>query len=196
MSDPLAYFLTMHTYGTWLHGRAPGSVDAEHCTFGTPFAPTNPEREADNAARLVHAPVTLDQAWRTAVQAAIVEVCAYREWTLLAVHVRTTHVHAVVAAAAKPEKVLNDFKAYATRRLRRQNLATTNLRVWSGHGSTRYLWKDEQLVAAVDYVVNGQGTALVPAPLCNFALRQSKPVADAPGSERAPSEPGASATGE
>jgi hypothetical protein len=95
---------------------------------------------------------------------AVVEVSAYRGWTLLALHVRTTHVHAVVAASATPEKVLNDLKAYATRRLRRERLTAADDRVWSGHGSTRYHWKDEQLAEAVDYVVNRQGAALEPYP--------------------------------
>jgi REP element-mobilizing transposase RayT len=168
MPDPLAYFLTWHTYGTWLPGHARGSVDEEHCQFGTPFAPANPERIAHSAAKLVHDPVTLDARRRAAVQAAVVEVCAYRGWTLVAVNVRTTHVHAVVAAPAAPEKVLSDFKAYGTRRLRRENLVAADLRVWSGHGSTRYLWKEEQVVAAVDYVLNRQGAALEPGPICNL----------------------------
>ncbi len=165
MSDPLAYFLTWHTYGTWLPGHAQGSVDKEHCQFGSSFAPPESERFARNAAALVHPPVSLDKSRRTAVQAAIIEVCAYRCWTLLALHVRTTHIHAVIAAPTTPEKVLNDFKAYATRRLRREKLATMELRVWSGHGSTRYIWKDEQLADVIDYVVNRQGTALEPLPI-------------------------------
>ena len=33
--DPLAYFLTFTTYGTWLHGREEGSVDRDNHVFGT-----------------------------------------------------------------------------------------------------------------------------------------------------------------
>jgi REP element-mobilizing transposase RayT len=184
MSDPLAYFLTWHTYGTWLPGHTAGSVNEAHCQFGTPFAPPDPKRLAHCAAELAHPPVALDAPRRTAVQAAIVEVCAYRGWTLLAVHVRTTHVHAVVSASPTPEKILNDFKAYATRRLRREKLAAPDLRIWSGHGSTRYVWKDEELAAVLDYVVNRQGVALEPLPITSTLPRP-------PGM----SEPGASATG-
>src|SRR4051812_23425748 len=104
MPDPVAYFLTWHTYGTWLTGRAPGSVDAEHREYGTPLVPADPDEVARNAARLVHPPVTFNPPCREAVQAALLEVCAYRKWALLALHVRTTHVHTVVAGAATPEK--------------------------------------------------------------------------------------------
>jgi REP element-mobilizing transposase RayT len=182
MSDPLAYFLTWHTYGSWLPGHSHGSVDEGHCEYGTPWAPADAGRLARSAAKLLHAPVLLDQPRRAAVQAAVVEVCAYRGWTLLALHVRTTHVHAVVAAPAAPEKLFNDFKAYATRRLRQENVATAELRVWSGHGSTRYLWKKEQVVEVVDYVVNRQGAALEPGPICNAPCqKQSESPQRRPG---------------
>ena len=165
MSEPLAYFLTWHTYGTWLPGHPRGSVDDEHRAYGTPFAPTDAERSAHSAASLVHEPVALDEPHRNAVQSAVVEVCTYRKWRLLALHVRTTHVHAVVSAPVPPEKVLNDFKAYATRRLRQEHLAASDARVWSTHGSTRYLWTNAQRAEVVAYVVERQGTPLNPAPI-------------------------------
>src|ERR1700676_3532539 len=42
-----------------------------------------------------------------------------RCWSLLAAHVRTNHVHVVVQAEVQPEKVMNDFKSYASRSLNR-----------------------------------------------------------------------------
>lgn len=86
---------------------------------------------------------------------AIREVCAYRGWTLLAVHVRASHVHLVVAAKERPGKVMGDVKAYASRALNRGERRAT--RRWTRHGSTRYLWKSEQVYAAVQYVVHEQG---------------------------------------
>jgi hypothetical protein len=34
MSEPLAYFLTFGTYGSWLHGDVRGSKDPRHNTLG------------------------------------------------------------------------------------------------------------------------------------------------------------------
>jgi REP element-mobilizing transposase RayT len=170
MSESLAYFLTWHTYGSWLHGHERGSVDEEHRVPGTPFAPSATERLAHSRARLVNEPIALDEAGRSAVQSAMVEVCAYRCWRLLALHVRTTHVHAIVAAEKPPEKVMNDFKAYGTRRLRREGLVKADTRVWSTHGSTRYLWDEARLIEVIDYVVNRQGAALCPAPINNWPI--------------------------
>jgi hypothetical protein len=43
--------------------------------------------------------------------------CHHRRWPLRAVHARTNHVHVVIWAQHAPERVMNDLKAWATRRL-------------------------------------------------------------------------------
>jgi len=56
---------------------------------------------------------------RKLVLAAIVEVCQFRGWRLIALHVRETHVHGVVQAEnATPGRVMGDWKAYGSRRLK------------------------------------------------------------------------------
>src|SRR5437660_12150245 len=115
---PLAYFITFTTYGVWLHGREIGSVDKEHNEPGTPFLPPDPIREAEMSNNLREPPYLLDEARRTVVLETIQEVTRYRRWRLLACHVRTNHVHLVVTAEAKPEKIMSDLKAYASRRLK------------------------------------------------------------------------------
>jgi REP element-mobilizing transposase RayT len=102
-------------------------------------------------------PYELDKERRSAVLAALQEVCSHRGWNLLAAHVRTNHVHAVVEAEAPPEKVMNDFKSYASRCLSRLNPEEGERKRWARHGSTRWLRKSEQVLAALRYVVDEQG---------------------------------------
>jgi REP element-mobilizing transposase RayT len=83
--------------------------------------------------------------------------CQFRGWWLSAAHVRSTHVHAVVATEEKPERVMGEFKAYASRALVRVGLETSARPKWATHGSTRWLWIEEDVRAAIDYVLNGQG---------------------------------------
>lgn len=66
------------------------------------------------------------------------------------------HVHTVVSAAMKPEPVLQAFQAYATKKLRRAGLLPQDIKPWTRHGSTPYLWKERHVERAIDYVVNGQ----------------------------------------
>ncbi len=105
-------------------------------------------------------PYTLDENRRECVLQAIREVCAHRDWTLLSAHVRMTHVHAIVVAEVQPEEILNDFKRYASRKLNQRDSDDRTRNRWSRHGSTLWLWKDEDVRHAIEYVVNGQGTPM------------------------------------
>lgn len=97
---------------------------------------------------------------RRIVEKAIRAVCRARGYTLIAINVRTNHVHLVVSNSGQPERMMDSFKAYATRALRAEGLIAPSFRPWSRHGSTKYLWTDDHIVEAVDYVVNGQGAEL------------------------------------
>ena len=154
---PLAYLITFRCYRTWLHGDERGSMDRKHNVYGSPRMAPNPRLEAADAMRLKDSPITLEAAQREVVEKAIREVCSHRPYFLRAINVRTNHVHAVVAAARKPEPVMDAFNAYATRNLRRAGLLSASIKPWVRHGSTRYLWKERHVEKAIDCVLYGQG---------------------------------------
>lgn len=155
----LAYLLTFSTYGTHLPGSEKGWVDGEHCVPGSPLQVSNATRETYWRSHLNEIPCILTARSRGMVLESMLSVCKYRQWIAHAIHVRSTHVHAVVAGEAKPERMLSDFKAYATRTLRSSAVAPRS-RYWAHHGSTRYLWNESSLKAAIEYVLNGQGARL------------------------------------
>ena len=115
----MVYLITFACYGCHLHGSESGSVDRQHNAPGTPILKVDFARAAAEAERMDQAPYHLDQISRDAVLEAIQEVCVHRGWSLLAAHVRSNHVHTVVEAEVPPERVMSDFKAYASRRLNR-----------------------------------------------------------------------------
>jgi REP element-mobilizing transposase RayT len=88
---------------------------------------------------------------------ALREVCLHHGWTLLAAHVRSNHVHVVTQAEVQPEKVMNDFKSYASRSLNRLGRDGSDRKRCARHGSTRWLWKDKDVQDAIRYVVEEQG---------------------------------------
>jgi REP element-mobilizing transposase RayT len=105
-------------------------------------------------------PVVFDAEHRAIIRRTIAKVCAHRNWDLLAVNVRTNHVHVVVAAEDTPELVMTSLKSWSTRRLVAAGVTQRGSPVWSRHGSTRYLWTERQVGDACVYVVEGQGAAL------------------------------------
>jgi len=157
---PAAHLITFAIYGHHFHGDVMGSVDRDHNIPGTSRLPANPNRLRSEQARARQESYTLDRKKRGLVLAAIREVCTHRNWMLRAAHVRSSHVHLVVSAEDAPERVMQDFKAYASRVLKRAGSGDANSKRWARHGSTRYLWNPEQVGAAIHYVVREQGESM------------------------------------
>jgi REP element-mobilizing transposase RayT len=154
---PHAYLLTFRTYGTWLHGDSRGSVQHQLARApGSPVLASNHRWRRYARETMTHEPALLSPDARRLVHLAIVEVCEHRAWNLLALNARTNHVHAVLGAGEPPARVMATFKAWSTRRLREGGAAQPDERVWSRHGSTRYLWSEDRVQRAVKYVKEWQ----------------------------------------
>ncbi len=156
-SECLAYFITFHAYGSWLHGTDRGSVDPKHNVPGTnccrPMKRTSDQNSSGLSTRLSRSTLRCGASLRKpSARLAITEAGAYMRFTCA-----PNHVHTVVTATDTPEKVMNDFKAYATRALVKAGLFAKNSNVWSRHGSTPYLWSEKAVADACLYVVEGQG---------------------------------------
>ena len=111
-----------------------------------------------------HPVYKLDGATAGLALSALREVCLFRGWELLAAHVRTTHVHAVVDRIDQPNRAIADLKAYISRAL---NQLEGPRRRWSREGSTRSLRSDSAVQSAVRYVADKQGE-----PMAVYVLRQ------------------------
>jgi REP element-mobilizing transposase RayT len=158
--EPIAYLITFRTYGTWLAGDQRGSIDKYHNKYGAQRAVASHIREQYQAARLKSPPFLLNAACRKLIESAIQEVCSFRGWSLIAISVRTNHVHAVVSGEAPSSRMLNDFKAYSTRRMREHGEWTFDHSPWVDKGSRRNLWTETHIGCARNYVLNGQGGPL------------------------------------
>jgi REP element-mobilizing transposase RayT len=153
----MRYFLTFSCYGTHLHGDESGSVDRDHNLPGSRLLEADPHRESAESRKMTQAPYLLGRDSRATVLEALRGVCSHRHWTLLAAHVRTNHVHVVIEAEVRPEKMMNDFKSYVSRALNRLEPDGSDRKRWARHGSTRWLWNDQDARHAVRYVVEEQG---------------------------------------
>jgi len=154
---PLAYFITFTCYGTWLHGEKSTAVDRFTNIPGTDFLSFNSKRLHLVKKRMPETPYFLDESRRKIVLQAIQEVCIHRQWVLLAAHVRSNHVHLVIHAITQPEQIMNTIKSYASRHLNKAKLDECRVRRWTHHGSTRYLWKETEVEATIQYAVYEQG---------------------------------------
>jgi REP element-mobilizing transposase RayT len=158
---PLAYFITFRTHGTWLHGDARGSVERhDRNAYGSERIGLDPMFSVKMEENLGTEPFLLDGPRRGCVERAIRSVSGIRNYGLSAINIRTNHAHIVTSAGISPKAMMNAFKANATRELREAGLVEAGQKVWSRGGSTRYLWKPNQLERAIDYTLYGQGDDL------------------------------------
>ncbi len=93
MNDPLAYFITWTTYGSWLPGDERGWVVKP----GHFMAPEQ-QREVRARALMTDVELTLDREQRELVEQTVADHCRHRGWYLHRVSCRTQHVHVVVTA--------------------------------------------------------------------------------------------------
>lgn len=155
--DPLAFFLTWSTYGTWLPGDARGWVEYRHG-----FQLPDPILELESLARMTEGACRLAPHQRRRVHEQVAETCEYKRWVLHAVNCRTNHVHVVLTSAAAPKIIREQLKAWCTRRLKEQQatagLPQHELREswWAERGSIRWVFQETDLAAAIEYVLDQQ----------------------------------------
>jgi len=157
---PYAYFITFRTYGTWLHGDSRGSVDRRHNKHAERFLTPNSKLQKVKTAIMKEQPFFLAPEQQIIVLNAIKSTCNHYQWPLFAAHVRTNHVHVILQADKNPEFFLTQLKAYASRELTTIAGFEKRKRIWSKHGSTRYIWSSHLLLPVMQYVLDCQGARM------------------------------------
>ena len=111
--EPIAFFLTWTTYGTWLPGDERGSWHEGE------FVPSNDLFREMAASEMKETAFFASREDREVIELTIRQHCEIRGWVLHAVAARSNHVHVVVSAPGyTPETARDQFKAWCTRRLK------------------------------------------------------------------------------
>jgi REP element-mobilizing transposase RayT len=159
MADPVAYFITWTTYGTWLPGDQRGWV--KRGEWAAP-QPADPLLEENARQLMTEDEVVLTHEQRATVDAVIVDHCRIRRWWLHARNVRTNHVHVVVTATSvHPATVREQLKAWGSRRLSevaglRGGGRNGRRRWWTENGDIVFVRGEEHLAQIIRYVTELQ----------------------------------------
>ncbi len=151
MGDPIAYFLTWVTYGTWLPGDQRGWVEYHHG-----WQLPDSQLKLTCAARMTEDICLLDERDRLIVEKQVAETCRFRKWKLHTCGCRSNHCHVVcMAVDVKTMKIRDDLKAWCTRRLN-ENSSQNRTNWWAERGSIRWIWNQESLDRVIKYVNEAQ----------------------------------------
>ena len=149
--EPLAFFLTWPTYGTWLPGDDRGWIE-----YRQGWKLPDPARVLESKAKMTEHACMLTITKREIVEAQVLETCTHRGWKLHAVSCRTNHMHIVATAInTHPKKIRIDIKAWCTRRLKEQSNPNRE-NWWAERGSQRYINDTAGLEGAIIYTLEGQ----------------------------------------
>lgn len=153
MPDPLGYFITWSTYGTWLPGDERGWVE-----YRRGWQLPAPMRELEAMAKMTEDACRLDPEQRELVHRQVAETCRIRGWELSTVNCRSNHAHAILATRGDPKLVRSQLKSWCTRRLkeldlaRQQGIGPVRENWWAERGSQRFINNENGLEAATLYV--------------------------------------------
>ena len=161
-NDPITLFITWTTYGTWLPGDSRGWKK-----WKKGEQQPQPLLEEWCTARMKEKPVLLDVKQREVVETVIREHAEHRGWELYAVSARSNHVHVGVSVVPQTgnqdyrltdgiKRVRDQFKANATRVLRRCENPVLNERVWTKGGDIQFVDTDADLEHVIIYITEAQ----------------------------------------
>ena len=97
---------------------------------------------------------------RELVRDTIVAMCIEKNWQLLALHVRSNHVHLVIFADRDPGRLMSDLKARASRELTKAGYSDSTRRRWTRHGSTKHLFNEAAVAEKIHYTLYEQGVPM------------------------------------
>jgi hypothetical protein len=113
VGNAVAYFITWTTYGTWLPGDKRGWVKKGY----SGIQPPDWQIEDMARERMIEEAVALTTSQRSIVENTIQAHCDIRKWKMHAANARTNHVHVVVTADRDPDTVMDQLKAWCSRKL-------------------------------------------------------------------------------
>ena len=167
------WFLTWTTYGSWLPGDHRGFVspvwNAEqhsletHNEPGTDVQHSVRRLQRASEQRLRGKPVYLSLQQAEAVSVQLVETATIRSWRLLAYAIMRNHVHVALGVPGdpKPEYLIRDLKAYASRALNHHWSRPESGTWWTESGSKRKIEAREESIASVVRYIEQQETPWV-----------------------------------
>ncbi|WP_020467915.1 transposase [Zavarzinella formosa] len=165
------WLLTWTAYGNWLPGDARGFVGnileddgnrVSHNIPGTPYEADLPKLSNWIKDRMNGPPVALGVVDAKSLVEQYQETALIRQWTLQAASIMFNHIHLVLETPheADPQLVLETFKNWSTRALKKRRPVPANGSFWTVNGSKRKLPTEEAIQSAVVYVVKKQPNPL------------------------------------
>ena len=156
MERPLAYHITVGTYGTRLHGEERGTIDRAMNQPGDPIIVRDDAWHQIEQDRLKFKPRILTVEQMIEVERLMPMVCARGGWTH---HTGAAdHIHEVLTGDADGAVIRKWFKRWFGEELAKLYPLLPGETFWAECGSVKWIWTDEYCRAAYGYVFGQRAT--------------------------------------
>ncbi len=144
MNDfPLAYHITVGTYGTRLHGDERGTVDRRMNKPGDPIIGRAEEWEKLERSLLKFPPVILTEEQRRFIEGAVPAVCEKGGWVFVNCAARPDHVHVQLKGSADGKAIRRWLKTWLGQELNGKWPRPQGSTWWAECGSVKWIWTDD-----------------------------------------------------
>jgi REP element-mobilizing transposase RayT len=155
---PLAYHITVGTYGTRLHGDDRGTVDRRMNRPGDPIIGHVEQWERMERAALRFPPRVFTPDQMRLVESLVPAVCDRGGWTVRARACAPDHLHVLVSGAADGSLIRKRMKRWLTQALAEHVPLEPEQTFWAECGSVKWVWTDEYLGRVDRYVHDQRAT--------------------------------------
>jgi REP element-mobilizing transposase RayT len=149
--QPLAYHITIGTYGARLHGDERFTVDRRHNEFGTPFIERDDQRRRAEQTIRIFPAICLKEQQRTYIETVFPSICVRGHWRYHIAAAQPDHVHALLTADVPARDVRRLLKRWLGQAL--DERWPVEQRWWAVGGSVKWIWDEAYFRNVFNYIL-------------------------------------------
>ena len=152
LDAPLAYHMTVGTYGTRLHGDPRGTVDRSHNRPGDPILGRDEDWQKEELSLLKFDPVVLAAPQRGFIEGIVPAICQRGGWEYHIVAARADHIHVELSSKSEGQVVRRLLKRWLSEELSEHWPLPPGAVWWAECGSVKWIWDQWYFQNVYDYV--------------------------------------------
>lgn len=149
---PLAYHITVGTYGTRLHGDSRGTVDRSMNHHREPIIGRDEVWRREEESLLAFAPVILTVPQRGVIEAILPEICVKGGWQYHIAAVQPDHMHVLLSSPQEGKAVRRLLKRWVSQAISEKWPLEPGRLWWAECGSIKWIWTRDYFDNVFEYI--------------------------------------------
>ena len=162
-NTPLAYHITVGTYGMRLHGDPRGTVDRTNNRPGDPILGRDEDWQHEERSLLKFDPIVLAAPQRVFIEGIVPAICERGGWDYHIAAARLDHVHVELSSPNDGQIIRQLVKRWLSEELSTRWPLPSGAVWWAECGSVKWVWEQCYFQNVYDYIRRQRTSPMVPA---------------------------------